>query len=336
MSSTTPDVAATRPRLDAVYAPVRDDLRAAEEVLRAALRNEYPFVDELVQHGFQLGGKRLRPALVLLAGKACGQLSTDHHTIAAVVEMIHTATLVHDDVLDSADMRRHRPTANARWDNQASILLGDYLFSHAFYLASTLPSTRACQLIGRATNIVCEGELRQINRRGYLALEEEEYLSIIEGKTSELCACCCQLGAFLSGADEKVQSALDRYGRYLGNSFQITDDLLDLLGEEDQTGKSLGTDLAQQKMTLPLIHLRRSLDVVRRDELDAVLSSKDASTERRTALDAWLQASDALDYARSRAEDFAALARAELAVLPPSEARHVLEQLTYFVVARRQ
>ncbi|MBX3415009.1 MAG: polyprenyl synthetase family protein [Pirellulales bacterium] len=336
MSSTTPDVAASRPRLDAVYAPIRDDLRAAEEVLRAELRNDYPFVDELVQHGFQLGGKRLRPALVLLAGKACGELTADHHTIAAVVEMIHTATLVHDDVLDDADMRRHRPTANARWDNQASVLLGDYLFTHSFYLASTLPSTRACQLIGRATNIVCEGELRQINRRGYLALDEEEYLSIIEGKTSELCACCCQLGAFLSGADEKVQVALDRYGRYLGNSFQITDDLLDLLGEEEQTGKSLGTDLAQQKMTLPLIYLRRTLDEARRREFDAVLSSQGEPGARRAALDSWFQASDAIEYARGRADDFAGMARAELEILSPSDARQVLEQLTYFVVARRQ
>jgi len=336
MSSTTPEVAAARPRLDTVYAPIREELRAAEEVLRTELRNDHPFVDELVQHGFQLGGKRLRPALVLLAGKASGRLSHDHSVIAAVVEMIHTATLVHDDVLDSADMRRHRPTANSRWDNQASVLLGDYLFTHAFYLASTLSSTRACQLIGHATNVVCEGELRQINRRGYLELTEEEYLSIIEGKTSELCACCCQLGAAYSGADEKVQLALDRYGRYLGNSFQITDDLLDLLGEEDQTGKSLGTDLAQQKMTLPLIYLRRTLDDARRGEFDATLSTSGGAAERRAALEPWLQASDALDYARTRAEDFAALARTELEILPTSDARTVLEQLTYFVVARQQ
>ena len=175
--------------------------------------------------------------------------------LAAVVEMIHTATLVHDDVLDEASLRRHRETINARCDNEASVLVGDFLFTHAFYLASSLETTFACQTIGRATNIVCEGELRQIHSRGNFALTEAEYLAIIEAKTAELCACCCRLGAHYAGATPHVEDALDRFGRNLGIAFQIADDLLDLVGDEDSMGKSLGTDLEKQKPTLPLIRL---------------------------------------------------------------------------------
>ncbi len=147
--------------LDTLYAPIADELEQVEDILRREMRSRHPFVDELVRYGCLLGGKRLRPALLLLSAKATGEVTPHHLTLAAVVEMIHTATLVHDDVLDEASMRRHLATVNARWDNEASLLLGDFLFSHAFYLASTTESTLACQLIGRSTNIVCEGEIRQ-------------------------------------------------------------------------------------------------------------------------------------------------------------------------------
>ena len=178
----------------ALYEPIKDHLEAAEDVLRQELKNDSPFVNELLQYGGQLGGKRLRPALLLLTATATGSVTPDHYVLAAVVEMIHTATLVHDDVLDEADMRRHLATVNSRWNNETSVLLGDYLFTHAFYLASTLESTYACRRIGRSTNIVCEGELRQVGNRGNHALREDEYFDIINGKTAELCACACHLG----------------------------------------------------------------------------------------------------------------------------------------------
>ena len=174
--------------LQLLYAPIEQELADVEEILRRELRSEYAFVDELVRYGCLLGGKRLRPALLLLAAKASGHITQEHLLLAAVVEMIHTATLIHDDVLDEADRRRHLATVNARWDNEASVLLGDFLFTHAFYLASTTGSTVACQRIGRATNVVCEGELRQQGSRSNFALPEEDYLSIIDAKTAELCA----------------------------------------------------------------------------------------------------------------------------------------------------
>ena len=334
---TTPpadDRLAGRQRLELLYEPIRDELIAFEQMLERELRSEHPAVDPLARHGFRLGGKRLRPALVLLSAKAAGVAGREHLVLATVIEMIHTATLVHDDVLDSASLRRHLETVNARYGAHASVLLGDFLFTHAFYLASTLSSTLACQTIGRATNIVCEGELRQIASQGNMALDEEEYLSIIEAKTAELCACSCQLGAHYAGADAEVVAALARYGRGLGIAFQIVDDLLDLVGDEATTGKTLGSDLEQQKLTLPLIRLLAQFDDARRREAVAQLQA--ANGEARSLLETWFQDSDALDYARRKAAAYAEQACAELNCLPPSPAAAVLRKLTEFVVDRRQ
>ena len=320
--------------LDVLYAPIQEELAGVEEILSRELRSKYPFVDELVRHGFRLGGKRLRPALVLLAGKAAGKITREHLVLAAVVEMIHTATLVHDDVLDQASIRRHLDTVNSRWGNEASVLLGDYLFTHSFYLASTLDSPFACQTIGRATNIVCEGELRQIASRGQFGLSEADYLGIIEAKTAELCACCCRLGSHYAGATAEVEESLARFGRSLGIAFQIVDDLLDLQGDEATTGKSLGTDLEQQKPTLPVIRLLDRVDGDQRSQLIAILSRSE--NHRRVELEPWLAKSDSLTYTRTQAEAFAARARDELACLDASPARDVLASMTEFVVQRRQ
>ena len=316
-----------------MYEPIREELVRFEEILRRELRNDYPLVDQLVKHGFRLGGKRLRPALLLLSAKAVGQVTHEHLVLAAVMEMIHTATLVHDDVLDDASLRRHLDTVNARWGNQTSVLLGDYLFTHAFYLASTLDTTFACRAIGRATNTVCEGELRQIDSQGRFSLTEAEYLEIIESKTAELCACACRLGAHYAGAGAAVEEALSRYGRNLGIAFQIVDDLLDLEGDEATAGKSLGTDLAQQKPTLPLIRLWELSDEAQRRENVAIMGRSD--NHRREALEPCFESAAALDYARQKAAGYADKARAELAPLAPSPARTVLRQLTEFVVERR-
>ncbi len=316
-----------------LYGPIADELDRCEEVLRRELRSDDPFVDQLVKHAFRLGGKRLRPALLLLPAKALGEVEPEHITLAAVVEMIHTATLVHDDVLDEATIRRHRETINAKSDNEASVLVGDFLFTHAFALASSLQTTFACQTIGRATNIVCAGELRQIHSRGNFALSEAEYLDIIEDKTAELCACCCRLGAHYAHATPEVEESLDRFGRNLGIAFQIADDLLDVVGDEAQAGKSLGTDLDKQKLTLPIIRLLAQGDETRRAELLRMLK---LGGDGRPALRQALAASDALDYARARATWYADQALDELRVLPAGPAREVLESLTRFVVARRE
>ena len=318
--------------LQSVYAPIEVELAEVEQILRKELRSKHAFVDQLVRYGCLLGGKRLRPALLLLSAKAAGDVRREHLILATVVEMIHTATLIHDDVLDEADMRRHLATVNSRWSNEVSVLLGDYLFTHAFYLASTLETTRACRVIGRATNIVCEGELRQIGSQGNFELTEAEYIDIIEAKTAELCACACELGAHYAGADDKTVERLSRYGRDLGIAFQIADDLLDVQGDEHTTGKSLGTDLDQHKPTLPLIRVVELATPAERVELQDVLQS--APEPRREALFEWYERFDACDYSRVKAQEYAGRAQDALVSLDPSPAVDVLRMLAELVVLR--
>ena len=310
--------------------PIAGDLEQVERILSESLFSRHPRVAEVVDHVRHYRGKRLRPVLLLLTAKACGKVTPAHHILAAVVEMIHTATLVHDDVLDNATVRRHVPTVNAGWGAQASILLGDHLFTRAFHLAASVDA-RACRLIGEATNRVCEGELRQGLERGNLDLSETDYYEIIEGKTAELIACCCQLGAVYAGADETVVAAVTNYGRCLGIAFQIADDVLDLVGEEQTTGKSLGTDLEQEKLTLPLIRLLAHANGAGA-KLRQMLRSPD--NHRRESLLPLLKASDAIGYTNARATDFAVRARAELGCLSPSIARTILESLTEQVIHR--
>jgi octaprenyl-diphosphate synthase len=274
----------------------------------------------------------LRPALLLLTGQACGGTTEEHLTLAAVLEIVHLATLVHDDVLDEADVRRHLDTVNARWDNNTSVLLGDYLFSHAFYMASTLETTFGCRAIGESTNTVCEGELLQTNSSGNFWLSLDEYLGIIDAKTAELTACCCRLGAHYAGADEATVERVTNYGRKLGLAFQIVDDLLDLEGEEESTGKSLGTDLAHRKMTLPLILLRDQLGQPELQRLQALYEESDAS-HSGMLLD-WLEGSGSLEQARRRAVKFAEEAAGELSTLRDSEAKRMLGEIARFVIAR--
>jgi octaprenyl-diphosphate synthase len=317
----------------AIFAPILKDLERVENVLARELRSDSPFVDELLQYGGKLGGKRLRPALLLLAAQSTGAICHEHHILAAVIEMIHTATLVHDDVLDEAQMRRHLATVNARWNNETSVLLGDFLFSHAFYLASTLDTTYACRCIGRSTNIVCDGELRQVGNRGNHALGEHEYFRIINGKTAELCACACHLGAKYACDRADWIQALENYGRSLGMAFQIADDLLDLLGDESTTGKSLGTDLEKQKPTLPIIHCYQRAGDEERQELVSLLESPVVSSTR-DQLFSWLERFDALQYARHTAARFAEHARLQLEDIPASAAKEALWEITDFVVGR--
>ncbi|HVV99932.1 MAG TPA: polyprenyl synthetase family protein [Planctomycetaceae bacterium] len=311
---------------------IGDELRQVEEIFWTELRSWHPYVTDVLSHLGGYRGKRLRPMLLLLAGQAAGEIDHDHRVLGAVVEMIHTATLVHDDVLDEATIRRHVATINSRWNNETSVLLGDYLFTHAFHLASSLESTLACRLIGRATNLVCEGELAQIHERGNLDLTEEQYFEIIEGKTAELCAICCFLGAHFSGAPKAVTEQLDAYGRALGIAFQIADDLLDVLGNEGETGKSLGSDYRKQKLTLPIIHLLNQADEAERNRLKALLGTPSEAARLEVVQAA--ERAGSIAYARARASEFAAAARSSLSCLPESPARQVLEDLTEFVTQR--
>jgi octaprenyl-diphosphate synthase len=328
-----PTLAPLKPRsAPNLFAPIASDLAEVERILRQSLENARPGVDRLLAHLAHYKGKRLRPALLLLTAQACGQVTPAHHLLSAVVEMIHTATLVHDDVLDSASVRRHVPTVNSLWGNQVSIMLGDYLFTHAFHLSSTLDDVRACRIIGEATNRLCAGELQQICSRGNIELCEDEYLDIIDAKTAELTACACKLGAMYAGMSDDIIAHLTSYGRSLGIAFQIADDLLDLLGEETLAGKSLGTDLEQQKLTLPLIHLLHTAPAEQRARVRSILTA--AGNHKRESLLPELRASGSLEYAKLKAEAFASSALGELECLPASPGRAILETLADRVVNR--
>jgi octaprenyl-diphosphate synthase len=315
------------------FAPVAADLEAAERVFADALAGYRSPVAPLVEHLSHYRGKRLRPALLLLAAKACGGVVPAHHTLAAAVEMIHTATLVHDDVLDEAGVRRHVRTVNAEWGNKVAVLFGDALFTHAFHLAS-LVDGRACRVIGEATNRVCAGELRQVCERGNLHLTEAEYFAVIDGKTAALTECCGRLGALYAGAGDAAADRLAVYGRNLGLAFQVADDLLDLTGDEATAGKTLGTDLEQRKLTLPLIHCLGTLPAADADALRADLAAGGPGV--RGAAAAALERTRSVAYARRRADEFARKARQALDGLPPSESRSILEQLTDWSVRREK
>jgi octaprenyl-diphosphate synthase len=322
----------TRPRLAGIYAPIAAELAEAERIFAAELGSRFAFVQQLVDHCGDFRGKRLRPALLLLTGQACGTLGPAHPVLAAVVEMIHTATLVHDDILDDAVIRRHAATVNAEWGNEAAVLLGDYLFTHAFHLAASLESTRACRWIGRATNLVCEGEMQQVHNRGNLELDEDAYFAIIRGKTAELTAVSCRLGAAYAGAPDDTIEALENYGRDLGIAFQIADDVLDIWGDERTTGKSLGTDFEKQKLTLPLIRLLAVAPPATAARARSVLA--EARPEGRRILRDDLEQSGALDYAWDRARHHATLAIAGLEALDESPATSILRALGHYVVRR--
>ena len=246
--------------------------------------------------------------------------------------MIHTATLVHDDVLDAASLRRHNATIHSRWDTATSVLFGDFLFTHAFHLASSLESTFACHMIGKATNRVCGGELRQIHQQGNYDLTESEYLEIISSKTAELCAVSCLLGVYCSGASQSIQAAFEDYGRNLGIAFQITDDLLDYVGEENEVGKSLGTDLEQNKLTLPIIALLQSSETGFKNEANQLLAGSDR--HKRLRLSQLLKDSNALEYSQQRALDFADKACLALSEVPESPTKNTLLALTQLAVTR--
>jgi octaprenyl-diphosphate synthase len=319
-------------KLAALYAPIASELAEADRVFAAELGSRHQFVQQLVDHVADYQGKRLRPALVLLTAKACHGMTAEHPVLAAVVEMIHTATLVHDDILDESMVRRHAATVNAEWGNETAVLMGDYLFTHAFHLAASLQTTLACRWIGHATNLVCEGEMQQVHNRGNFDLDEPAYFAIIRGKTAELTAVSCRLGAHYAGAPDATVRAMENYGRDLGVAFQIADDVLDIWGEERATGKSLGTDLEKQKLTLPLIRLLATAPDPLAAEIRDLLT--EARPENRQRLRPHLESSGALDYAWEKAQDYANRAADALEVLPDSPAKSVLRTLTHYVVRR--
>lgn len=298
------------------------------------LRSDLPFVNRLAAQVRRYRGKLLRPKLLLMAGRLTGELRREHIVLGAVVEMVHMATLVHDDVLDHADVRRRHDTINRLIGNEGAVLLGDYLISHAYHLCSSLGSTHASRRIAAVTNTVCEGELMQIENRGNLELTEAEYLEIIRRKTASLTGLCCELGATVSSADDEVVNHLAAYGLEIGMAFQIVDDVLDLTATERETGKTVGRDADLGIMTLPLIRFMAETRPSDREKMLEILSN--GSPHKTEQVRAMIADSNYVDEALDVARSYIQSAVMHLNDLPDNDAKTSLIAAAEFVIQRRQ
>jgi len=322
----------TRQVLEALLAPIRPGLGEVEAEIARMMNSEAEPLRELIRHVSRFSGKRLRPALTLLAGRLFGPLRPDHYTVAAIVELIHTATLVHDDILDESALRRQVETVNHRVGNETAVLLGDYIFATCFKEAAALEDRFASRYLAEIVGIVCRGEILQVHHRHDLEMREETYFRVIEDKTAALYAAALRCGAELSGAPAPSSRALATFGMKIGTSFQIVDDILDLTGEEAAVGKSLGTDLEKAKMTLPLLRLRDRANPGDRRRLCDVIGSADA--EARRSILPLLAEYGAIESARETAERLVAEARGELEKLPARPERELLLHAAEYVLAR--
>lgn len=315
---------------------IAEQMKQVESCFEQELKSSIAPVNQLVAHVSKFRGKMLRPMLVLLSGLAAGKdtkLNNSHITLATVVEMVHMATLVHDDILDGAEVRRRGATIHYLHGNEAAVLLGDYLISHAFHLCSSLHSQEYARLVGHATNVVCEGELTQNFNRNNWHLTEETYYDIIYRKTAALTEVCCKLGAMVTTEDQRAVTALAAYGKFAGMAFQIIDDVLDLVGEQKTVGKTLGSDIEKGKLTLPMLHFLKHAAPQHRDLLIDLLGSQD--TDRGDRVRQLVAPSPSIAFARDKAEEFVNRAIDSLKELPETDARTVLAEMAHFITARQ-
>ncbi len=312
-----------------------EQLAQVETRFAAELVSDLPCVNDLARHVERYRGKMLRPMLVLLSGLAIKpeeELTEAQRVVAAVVEMVHMATLVHDDVLDESAVRRKGETINHLRGNESAVMLGDYLISHSYNLCSSIDSPVPARTIAQTTNTLCEGELLQLSNRNNWSLDEQTYFEIIRRKTAALCGASCRLGGLLGGATAMQAEALNAYGEKIGIAFQIIDDVLDLTGDQDVVGKSLGKDLEKGKLTLPLIHRLETAPPAEHQQLLDLLRAEDEG--RFETIGRLLASSDSVHHARQRAEQFIERAKATLATLGPSPARDMLMDMADAVVTR--
>lgn len=314
---------------------IADDLTAVEAKLTEQTASEYSFVDMAVQHVVEGGGKRLRPILVVLSAKVCGYEGSDAHTLAAVVELIHVASLVHDDVLDEAAIRRGRETLQTKWGNKVAVLVGDYLHARVLsMLVARRADDPAMAILADTTQAMCEGEVIHAYKSGDFDISENEYLKIISFKTGKLIAASCTLGAHLGTTDKQQLEALTTYGQQIGTAFQIVDDVLDFTEDADKLGKNAFGDLREGKLTFPIIYARSVCNDAEKQTLEKVLNPNTDEAEAIAFVESLFQRYGVETHCLKAAQGYADRAKAALAVLPATPARRALEQLADYVVAR--
>ena len=308
------------------------DMQAVNALIQRRLHSEVVLINQLSHYIIGSGGKRLRPLLALLVARACGYQGERHIDIAAIVEFIHTATLLHDDVVDESDMRRGKETANNVWGNQAAVLVGDFLYSRSFEMMVSVGNMRVMEILATTTNTIAEGEVLQLLNCRDPDTTEARYMEVIHSKTAKLFEAACQLGAVLAGLNSEQEQAMARYGMHLGTAFQLVDDVLDYTADAAEMGKNVGDDLAEGKPTLPLIIamqrsaaptqaiLRKAVEEGGLNELDTIMQA--------------IQQTDAIAYTLQRATRETELAIENLSVLPASDYKQSLENLAWFAIKR--
>ncbi|MDP6139822.1 MAG: octaprenyl diphosphate synthase [Arenicellales bacterium] len=318
--------------LEQATALVADDLTAVNRHINNQLASDVSLIRQMGAYIIAAGGKRLRPLTLILSAHALSYQGTAHIDLAAVIEFIHTATLLHDDVVDESDLRRGRPTANAVWDNSATVLVGDFLYSRAFEMMVAVDRMRVMEIMAGTTNAIAEGEVMQLLNTHNPETTEEQYLETITRKTARLFESATRLGAVLAGAGPATEDALADFGLHLGVAFQIIDDALDYRADAKQMGKNAGDDLAEGKVTLPLIHALQHCD----DSQGQLLRNaiEDGTREHFGRIHSIIETLDSLAYTSRRAQDHADAARQALEVLPPSNYRTALANLADFSVSR--
>jgi octaprenyl-diphosphate synthase len=308
-------------------------MQSVDTAIRARLHSDVPLVSQVAEYIITSGGKRVRPALLLLAAGATTYRGAQHCELAAVVEFIHTATLLHDDVVDESALRRGRKTANAQFGNAASVLVGDFLYSRAFQMMVGVGSMRVMQVLADATNVIAEGEVLQLMNCHNADVSFEDYLRVVRYKTAKLFEASARLGAILGNASSEVEASLADYGTHLGTAFQIVDDVLDYSGEEGEIGKNLGDDLAEGKPTLPLIHVIKTGNPTQSEMVRAAL--EEGGRENFQEIIHAVKATGALDAAMAVAKAESDQAKRALSSLPRTNYLGALIELSDFAVARR-
>ena len=311
------------------------DMQAVDKLINSYMTsNVTPVISELSNHLINAGGKRLRPLLTLAASGLCNYSGASHIKLAAAIEFIHTATLLHDDVVDESFQRRGKPTANILWDNQSSVLVGDYLFSKSFQLMVETDSLKVLSILADASSTISEGEILQLSAVRNIKTDESTYFKIIEGKTAALFAAATEVGAIISNVEDKEADALANFGKALGISFQITDDLLDYVGSEEVLGKNIGDDFNEGKVTLPLIKaISKSSKEEKRFWEEVINKGMQKSSDLEHAL-LLMRQHNVFEETRSEAIKWSKKARNYLDIFPESKTKVILQELTYFVVER--
>jgi octaprenyl-diphosphate synthase len=320
--------------LEAVFEPVAPQLRQFERYVRGVVRTSVPLLNLVLWYLFRRKGKRVRPALVFLSAAACGGVSQRAFVGAALVELLHTATLVHDDVVDEASTRRGAASVNALWGNSVAVLVGDYLLARGLLLAIEQREYEFLQVTSQAVQQMSAAELRHIQLNRKVRLDEEAYLEVVRGKTAALFRACCQIGALSAGGDEELQQHLGRYGEYVGMAFQLRDDVLDYVGTGRVLGKPAWQDLREHKVTLPVLVALRQMSAAQRRAF--LRQWKKAGSSRRAMAPLVQQILDrgGVEYSLQLAQYYGERALEELSVLPPSPARAALEEFARFAVER--